>query len=71
MPDEDRAGCMQLASPGRVQGRLPGQRRASCSSCIHFAGAGIHPAPRRVMNDLGFTHLSVAVADISATVAKV
>ena len=38
---------------------------------IHFAGAGVHPAPRRVMNDLGFTHLSVAVDDMAAVVAKV
>jgi lactoylglutathione lyase len=38
---------------------------------ISFGGAGIHPSPRRVMNDLGLTHLSVAVDDIGATLAEV
>lgn len=38
---------------------------------IFYADAGIHPAPRRVMNDLGFTHLSVAVPDMGATLANV
>lgn len=38
---------------------------------IYYADAGIHPAPRRVMNDLGLTHLSVAVEDMEATLAKV
>ena len=27
-------------------------------------------APQRAMNDLGFTHLSVRVADVAATLAK-
>ena len=38
---------------------------------LYFAGAGIHASPRRVMNDLGLTHLSVAVEDIGTTLAKV
>ncbi len=38
---------------------------------IHYAGAGVHAAPRRVMNDRGLTHLSVAVADMAASLAKV
>ncbi len=37
---------------------------------ISFAGAGIHSSPRRVMNDLGLTHLSVAVDDIGATLEQ-
>ncbi len=38
---------------------------------IFYADAGIHPAPQRVMNDLGFTHLSVAVPDMEAVLAEV
>ncbi len=38
---------------------------------IHFAGAPARPAPPRVMNDLGLTHLSIAVADIPAALEKV
>jgi lactoylglutathione lyase len=70
VPDEASGPLMQIPPPVGskavylVNGRF-------VLELLHFAGAGIHPAPRRVMNDLGFTHLSVAVADISATVAKV
>jgi lactoylglutathione lyase len=38
---------------------------------IHFARAGVRPAPRRVMDNPGLTHLSLAVADIPSTLERV
>jgi len=70
VPDEASGPLMQIPPPVGskavylVNGRF-------VLELLHFAGAGIHPAPPRVMNELGFTHLSVAVADIGATVARV
>jgi catechol 2,3-dioxygenase-like lactoylglutathione lyase family enzyme len=38
---------------------------------LHFASPrSPQEPPRRAMNDLGFTHLSVQVADVEATLAK-
>ena len=70
VPDEASAPLMQIPPPVGsravylVNGRF-------VLELIHHADAGIHPAPRRVMNDLGFTHLSMAVPDIEAVLGKV
>ncbi len=70
VPDEGTSRLLQLPEPVGakavylVNGRF-------VLELMFYADVGIHPSPRRVMNDLGFTHLSVAVADMDATVAKV
>jgi lactoylglutathione lyase len=70
VPDEAAGPLMQIDPPVGskavylVNGRF-------VLELIHYADAGVHPSPRRVMNDLGFTHLSVAVADMAAAKAKV
>jgi catechol 2,3-dioxygenase-like lactoylglutathione lyase family enzyme len=70
VPDEAAGPLMQIPPPVGaaavylVKGRF-------VLELIRYAGAGVHAAPRRVMNDLGLTHLSVAVADIGAVLAKV
>jgi catechol 2,3-dioxygenase-like lactoylglutathione lyase family enzyme len=70
VPDAACSRLLQLAEPVGskavylVNGRV-------VIELLYFAGAGIHPSPRRVMNDLGLTHLSVAVDDIGATLVEV
>ena len=69
VPDEASGPLMQIPPPVGakavylVNGRF-------VLELIHYAGAGVHPAPRRVMNDLGLTHLSVAVADMAAAAGQ-
>jgi catechol 2,3-dioxygenase-like lactoylglutathione lyase family enzyme len=38
---------------------------------IYFADSAVRPTPPRVMDNPGLTHLSLAVADIPATLARV
>ena len=64
VPDEAAGPLMQIPPPvGSSAVYLVNDRFVL--ELIHYADAGVHPAPRRVMNDLGFTHLSVAVADMA------
>jgi len=70
VPDEAAGPLMQIPPPvGSSAVYLVKDRFVL--ELIHFADAGVHPSPRRVMNDLGFTHLSVAVADIGAVLAQI
>ena len=69
-PDEGTGPLMQLDPPvGATAVYLVNGRFVL--ELLHYAGAGIHEAPRRLLNDLGLTHLSVAVADMAAAKAKV
>ncbi len=70
VPDEASGPLMQIPPPVGSRAVYLANGRFVLE-LIHFAGAGVHPSPRRVMNDLGFTHLSVAVDDIAAVVDKV
>ncbi len=70
VPDEASGPLMQLPPPigsravYLVNGRF-------VLELLHFADAGTRPASRRVMNDPGLTHLSVAVADLHDVLARV
>ncbi len=70
VPDEAAAPLMQIPPPvGSTAVYLVSGRFVL--ELIHHAGAGVHAAPRRVMNDLGLTHLSVATDDMGAVLARV
>jgi catechol 2,3-dioxygenase-like lactoylglutathione lyase family enzyme len=38
---------------------------------LHFSATGTEPSPRRVMNNVGLTHISFAVDDIDAACQRV
>ena len=70
VPDAGCSRLLQLAEPvGSTAVYLV--NGSFVIELLYFADAGIHPSPRRVMNDLGLTHLSVAVDDIGTTLAEV
>ncbi len=70
VPDGVAAKLLQLTPPlGTTAVYLVLGR--SVLELIHFADAPARPVPPRVMNDLGLTHLSIAVADIPASLEKV
>jgi lactoylglutathione lyase len=70
VPDEVVAKLLQLTPPlGTTAAYLVLGRFVL--ELIHFAEADARPVPPRVMNDLGLTHLSIAVADIPASLEKV
>jgi len=70
VPDEGTARLLQLPAPlGVTAVYLTSDRFVV--ELIHFAAAGTHDGPRRVMNDPGLTHLSVAVEDLDGALASV
>jgi lactoylglutathione lyase len=70
VPDEPTSRLLQLPEPLGVTA-LYLTRDDFVLELMHFADSGSPPAHRRVMNEPGLTHLSVAVADIAAVVEKV
>jgi len=70
VPDEGTSQLLQLPPPLGVTA-LYLTRDGFVLELMHFAYSGSRPFHRRVMNEPGLTHLSVAVADIPATLAKV
>ena len=71
-PMPGAVALLQLPAAGGSHGGLPGQRAAFVHRSSSLSPTpGSSPTPRRVMNDLGLTHLSVAVDDIAATLEKV
>ena len=70
VPDDDASRLLQLPAPLGVQAVYLAHE-GLVLELIHFATAGAASERPRVMNDLGLTHLSVAVADIPAALAKV
>jgi len=70
VPDEGASRLLRLPEPvgSKAVYLVNG---AFVVELLYYAHAGIRPGRPRVMNDLGFTHLSVAVPDIGATLAKV
>jgi lactoylglutathione lyase len=70
IPDEGSSRLLQLTAPlGTKAVYLTHQRFVL--ELIYFAEGGTRPGRQRVMNDPGLTHLSIAVADIPATLEKV
>ena len=70
VPDEVTAKLLQLTPPLGTTALYLVLRRFVLE-LIHFADAEPRQAPSRVMNDLGLTHLSIAVDDVPASLAKV
>ncbi len=70
VPDDDASRLLQLPAPLGVQAVYLAHE-GLVLELIHFDTAGAASGRPRRMNDLGLTHLSVAVADIPATLAKV
>ncbi len=70
VPDDDASQLLQLPAPLGVQAVYL-VHEGFVLELIHFGTAGARSERPRVMNDLGLTHLSVAVTDIPATLAKV
>ena len=70
VPDEAAGQLLQLPLPlGTKAVYLVHDRFVL--ELIHFAEARTRPAPKRVMNNPGLTHLSIAVAGIPGILEKV
>ena len=69
VPDEGSGPLMRLSPVGATAVYLVNGRFVL--ELLYYADAGVHETPRRVMNELGMTHLSVAVPDMVAAKAKV
>jgi lactoylglutathione lyase len=69
-PDEMVAKLSDLPQPLGVKAVYL-RRGEFVLELMHYTAAGAHaPARPRVMNEIGLTHISVAVDDIDATAAK-
>ncbi len=70
VPDEPTSRLLQLPAPLGVRAMYL-TRDDFVLELMYFAHSRSGPSHPRVMNEPGLTHLSVAVADIAATLEKV
>jgi catechol 2,3-dioxygenase-like lactoylglutathione lyase family enzyme len=70
VPDKDASQLLQLPAPLGVHAVYLAHQ-GFVLELIHFSQGSTRSGPRRVMNDPGFTHLSIAVTDVPATLEKV
>lgn len=70
VPDEGTAKLLQLEPPLGVKAVYLVKDRFVIE-LLHYSTGVTRPPTRRTMNDPGLTHLSLAVADIPAVLAKV
>jgi lactoylglutathione lyase len=70
VPDEAASPLLQLPAPLATTAVYL-RRGDFVLELMHYAAPGAQAAARqRIMNEIGFTHLSVSVDDIDATAAK-
>ncbi len=69
-PDEGTSDLLQIPSPVGLKAAYL-VRDGFVLELLHYSGAGTRPSGERLMNSLGLTHISVAVADIPALLEKV